>query len=65
MIYTLSYYHHQIERMNYYPLFRARLGLGHETMVCAVCLYSYCIISEIANIIAVICRSSPALKIIT
>ena len=29
------------------------LGLGHETMVCAVCLYSYCIISEIANIIAV------------
>ena len=40
------------------------LGLGHETMVCAVCLY-YCIISEIANIIAVICLSSPALKIIT
>ena len=36
------------------------LGLGHETMVCAVCLYSYCIISEIANIIAVICLSSPA-----
>ena len=24
MIYTLSYYHHQIESMNYYPLFRAR-----------------------------------------
>ena len=23
-IYTLSYYHHQIERMNYYPLFRVR-----------------------------------------
>ena len=50
MIYTLSYYHHQIGSMNYYPC----LGLGHETMVCAVCLYSYCIISEIANIIAVI-----------
>ena len=41
------------------------LGLGHETMVCAVCLYFYCIISEIANIVAVICLSSPALKIIT
>ena len=50
MIYTLSYYHHQIGSMNYYPC----LGLGHETMVCAVCLYSDCIISEIANIIAVI-----------
>ena len=24
MIYTLSYYHHQIGSMNYYPLFRAR-----------------------------------------
>ena len=23
-IYTLSYYHHQIESMNYYPLFRVR-----------------------------------------
>ena len=33
-IYTLSYYHHQIGSMNYYPF----LGLGHETMVCAVCL---------------------------
>ena len=29
------------------------LGLGHKTMVCAVCLHSYCIISEITNIIAV------------
>ena len=24
IIYILSYYHHQIERMNYYPLFRVR-----------------------------------------
>ena len=34
-IYTLSYYHHQFGSMNYYPF----LGLGHETMVCAICLY--------------------------
>ena len=34
IVFTLSYYHHQIGSMNYYPLF----GLGHETMVCAVCL---------------------------
>ena len=61
MVYTLSYYHHQIGNMNFTRCF----GLGHETMVCAVCLYSHCIISEIANIIAVICLSSPALKIIT
>ena len=40
------------------------LGLGHETMLCTICLYSYCSISEIANIIAVVCLSSPALKII-
>ena len=33
-IHTLSYYHHQIGIMNYYPL----LGLGHETMICTVCL---------------------------
>ena len=33
IMYTLSYYHHQIGSMNYYCL-----GLGHETMVCAVCL---------------------------
>ena len=33
-LYTVSYYHHQIDRRNLYPL----LGLGHETMVCAVCL---------------------------
>ena len=33
-IYTFSYHHHQIGSMNYHPLF----GLGHETMVCAVCL---------------------------
>ena len=33
-IYTLSYFHHQIGSMNYYPLFR----VSHETMVCAVCL---------------------------
>ena len=32
MIYTLSYYHHQIGSMNHC------LGLGHETMVWAVCL---------------------------
>ena len=34
-IYTLSYYHHQIGCMNYII---HCLGLGHETMVCAVCL---------------------------
>ena len=33
IMYILSYYHHQIGSMNYYCL-----GLGHETMVCAVCL---------------------------
>ena len=33
-IYTLSYYHHQIGSMNITHC----LGLGHETMVCAVCL---------------------------
>ena len=33
-IYTLSYYHNQIRSMDHYPLVR----LGHETMVCAVCL---------------------------
>ena len=33
-IYTLSYYQHQIGSMNYNPF----LGLGHDTMVCAVCL---------------------------
>ena len=32
---TLSYYLHQIGSMNYYPYY---LGLGHETMVCALCL---------------------------
>ena len=32
-IFTLSYYHHQIGSMNYYCL-----GLGHETMMSAVCL---------------------------
>ena len=35
-MYTLSYYHHQIGSMNYHPFLK--LGLGHETMVCAVCL---------------------------
>ena len=34
-IYNLSYYHHQIGSMNYLPIV---LGLGHETMVSAVCL---------------------------
>ena len=33
-IYTLSYYHHQIRSMNYYPLFRVRSW----KMVSAVCL---------------------------
>ena len=32
-IYTLSYYHHQIGSIIHC------LGLGHETMVCAVCIY--------------------------
>ena len=59
IMYTLSYYHHQIGSMNYYPLFRARSW--NNGMRC-MSLYSYCIISEIANIIAVICLSSPALK---
>ena len=35
-IYTLSYYHHQIGSMNYYPLFRVRSW----NMVC-MSLYSY------------------------
>ena len=34
VIYTLSYYHHQIGNMNCSPLFRLRTW----TMVCAVCL---------------------------
>ena len=59
IIYTLSYYHHQIGSMNYYPLFRARSW--NNVMRC-MSPYSNCIISEIANIIAVICLSSPALK---
>ena len=62
IIYTLSHYHHQIGSMNYYPLFRARSW--NNGMRC-MSLYSYCIISEIANIIVVICLSSPALKLIT
>ena len=33
---TLSYYHHQIGSITHLPLFRVRLG--HETIVCAVCL---------------------------
>ena len=38
--YALFYYHHQIGSMNYYPLFITHcLGLDHETMVYAVCLY--------------------------
>ena len=61
MMYTVSYYHHQIGSHTVWTITHC-LGLGHETMVCAVCLYSYCIISEIANVIAVICLSSPALK---
>ena len=32
---SLSYHHHQIVSMILLPLF---IGLGHETMVCAVCL---------------------------
>ena len=32
--YTLSYYHHQIGSMKYYPLFK----VGHEKKVCTVCL---------------------------
>ena len=59
IIYTLSYYHLQIGSMNYYPLFRATSW--SNGMRC-MSLYSYCIISEIANIIAVICLSHPAIK---
>ena len=33
-VYPFSCNHHQIGSLNYYPC----LGLGHETMVCAVCL---------------------------
>ena len=41
-IYTLSYYHHQIGSMNYF--ITHSLGLGHETMVCAICL-SICLLT--------------------
>ena len=34
---TLSYWHHQIRSMTIYHC----LGLGHETMVCAVCLFKF------------------------
>ena len=48
-IYTLSYYHHQIGSMIYYPLFRVR----NETMECAVCLsiflYIYCQVSSVCH----------------
>ena len=37
-IYSLSYYHHQIGSMNYYPLFRQ----CHETTIYAVCLFIFC-----------------------
>ena len=61
MIYTLSYYHHQIGSMNYYPLFRARSWNNSMSCMSIFVLYY----SEISNIIAAICLSSPALKIIT
>ena len=35
-IYTLSYYHHQIGSMNYYPLFRVR---SWNNGVCCMCFY--------------------------
>ena len=37
-IYTLSYYHHQIRSMNYYPLFRVRSWNS------GVCCMSFCIL---------------------
>ena len=41
-IYILSYYHHQLRGVNYYPF----LGFGHETMLCAVCLSLYLNVSQ-------------------
>ena len=38
IIYTLSYYHHQIRSMNYYPLFRVR---SWNNGMCCMSLYSY------------------------
>ena len=37
---TLSYYHHQIRSMTHCHC----LGLGHETMVCTICLFIFLII---------------------
>ena len=51
-IYTLCYYHHQIGSMNYYPF----LGLGHETMVCAVCLSIFLYILTHCGMVRPLCR---------
>ena len=47
-IYTLSYYHHQIGSIISITIIHC-LWLGHETMVCAVCLYSYVHLISLAN----------------
>ena len=41
MIYTLSYYHHQIRSMNYYPLFRARSSNNGMRCMSIFLLYSF------------------------
>ena len=41
-IYTLSYYHHQIGSMNYYPLFRVR---SWKNGMCFMCFYMLMMIS--------------------
>ena len=44
-IYTLSYYHHQIGSMNYYPLFRVRSW--NNGVLCM----SFCILFHIASVL--------------
>ena len=46
-IYTLSYYHHQIGSMNYYPLFRAR-SWNNGTR----CMYIYILRIQITSFIS-------------
>ena len=44
-IYTLSYYHHQIGCMNYYPLFRVRSWNNGVRCMSFYILIAYCLIS--------------------
>ena len=44
---SLSYLHHQIGSMNHKPLFR----VGHETMVCAVCITMFLLICDMTRLL--------------